>query len=355
MRTKCNCGAEFNAGPELIGKQVRCPKCGNAFLVQEQQPAAKQVAIQQPAQQPVAQKPAGDTIPVKCQCGGAFQAKPELAGKRIKCPKCSQPIAIPNPNAQSAAASQPVATGEPIIARCQCGAGFKAPAHLAGKQVRCPQCKQAIQVPTTNALPDLGSGLVPLGPATNDPFGGSSALDPLGGGGLTPLGSADGFGSAGLPAMGLNAPLSHGSMGNPSAGASMTLPKSMAPAYSAPAKHRQSSGGFKLDVRMIVIGVLLVIALIGLIIPPLGIALAVLLIVCGSLAQFIGQIMLLMAAFEEDTVQGIMVLFVPFYAIFFLVTRWAGETYSYLIVGGLGTVLIAIVYFFMLAIMYGQG
>ena len=29
-------------------------------------------------------------IPVQCQCGQRFKAKSELAGKRVKCPKCGE-------------------------------------------------------------------------------------------------------------------------------------------------------------------------------------------------------------------------------------------------------------------------
>lgn len=36
------------------------------------------------------------TIPVSCQCGKSFKAKPELAGKRVKCPACGSVLQIPN-------------------------------------------------------------------------------------------------------------------------------------------------------------------------------------------------------------------------------------------------------------------
>lgn len=35
-------------------------------------------------------------IGVICQCGASFRAKEELAGKRVKCPACGQPLAIPH-------------------------------------------------------------------------------------------------------------------------------------------------------------------------------------------------------------------------------------------------------------------
>src|SRR2546428_11367635 len=34
-------------------------------------------------------------IPVSCQCGQSFRAKDDLAGKRVKCPKCGQVLQIP--------------------------------------------------------------------------------------------------------------------------------------------------------------------------------------------------------------------------------------------------------------------
>ncbi|HEY2413288.1 MAG TPA: hypothetical protein VGI40_13645 [Pirellulaceae bacterium] len=36
-------------------------------------------------------------ILVHCQCGQRLRAKPELAGRRLSCPKCKQPIAVPAP------------------------------------------------------------------------------------------------------------------------------------------------------------------------------------------------------------------------------------------------------------------
>ena len=40
-------------------------------------------------------------IPVQCECGQSFRAKDELAGRRVKCPKCGQALAIPDPAAEA--------------------------------------------------------------------------------------------------------------------------------------------------------------------------------------------------------------------------------------------------------------
>jgi hypothetical protein len=44
-------------------------------------------------------------IPVACPCGAKFNAKDELAGKAVRCPKCKQPLKIPVPQAAPASSS----------------------------------------------------------------------------------------------------------------------------------------------------------------------------------------------------------------------------------------------------------
>lgn len=43
------------------------------------------------------------TISVRCQCGKAFAARDELAGKRVKCPACGGVLQIPTPPAPALA------------------------------------------------------------------------------------------------------------------------------------------------------------------------------------------------------------------------------------------------------------
>lgn len=57
-------------------------------------------------------------IAVACQCGAKFAAKDELAGKAVKCPKCSQPLRIPAAEGAakpSAAAKTPTKAPEPPV------------------------------------------------------------------------------------------------------------------------------------------------------------------------------------------------------------------------------------------------
>jgi hypothetical protein len=48
-------------------------------------------------------------IKVTCACGQSFAAKDELAGRTVKCPKCSRPLAIPAAGAAGTAPSAPAA------------------------------------------------------------------------------------------------------------------------------------------------------------------------------------------------------------------------------------------------------
>ncbi len=74
-------------------------------------------------------------IKVQCACGAAFAAKDELAGRTVKCPKCQQPLTIPAAAVPVAAqAAQPAAhPGGDLFAE----AGLHA--QQAG-MVPCPGC-----------------------------------------------------------------------------------------------------------------------------------------------------------------------------------------------------------------------
>jgi hypothetical protein len=88
-------------------------------------------------------------MPIKasCQCGASFTAKDELAGKAVRCPKCKQPLQIPAP--AGAAAPQPSAMDDlfdevgidrktgPICPACQ--------AELKPNAVLCTACGLNLQ------------------------------------------------------------------------------------------------------------------------------------------------------------------------------------------------------------------
>lgn len=90
-------------------------------------------------------------ISVVCQCGAKLNAKDELAGKAVKCPKCSQPIKIPAAGAASGAApSKPVAKKEPKPAvNDAIGGLLDEIGAVATPQVKpdiaCPKCGAGMQ------------------------------------------------------------------------------------------------------------------------------------------------------------------------------------------------------------------
>jgi hypothetical protein len=81
-----------------------------------------------------------------CQCGTKLRVKDELAGKKIKCPKCSKTFTLP--------AGQ--AALDLISVSCKCGKSFQAKATMAGKSFQCISCNRTISIPPfsiTNKAP----------------------------------------------------------------------------------------------------------------------------------------------------------------------------------------------------------
>ena len=117
-------------------------------------------------------------IRVKCSCGKQFGAAEKHAGKKVKCPACSQPVVIPAANAH-ASAKEPSAgnakasTPAKMAVKCACGHVVSAKASLAGKTVKCPGCMKPLKIPlasqksrhnvrsTPANLPDTPAGSAP--------------------------------------------------------------------------------------------------------------------------------------------------------------------------------------------------
>jgi DNA-directed RNA polymerase subunit RPC12/RpoP len=81
------CGAKFQALEKLAGKRAKCPECSAAITVPRQP--------EQTSRQAVPSQEEKTTIVVTCDCGKKLRAKAELAGKRVKCPACGEPLNIP--------------------------------------------------------------------------------------------------------------------------------------------------------------------------------------------------------------------------------------------------------------------
>ena len=114
----CPCGQRLVAKKELAGKTVRCPRCSEAVVL-----------------------PGPTQIDVSCRhCGQRFMAREELAGKTVKCPMCTRPLMVPTPGVAQAVA-------KPIEVACTCGQEFVAKPDLAGKTVKCISCGAALVIP----------------------------------------------------------------------------------------------------------------------------------------------------------------------------------------------------------------
>jgi uncharacterized Zn finger protein (UPF0148 family) len=93
LRIVCSCGAKLNAKEELIGKSVKCPKCGNPIKVTaeaaEEAPtakpkaeaAAKAKATKQPAAEPAGHAAMHDLF-------DEIGLAPVQPKADIQCPKC---------------------------------------------------------------------------------------------------------------------------------------------------------------------------------------------------------------------------------------------------------------------------
>jgi len=137
------------------------------------------------------------TIEAVCPCGAKFKAKDELAGKRVKCPKCKQPFVVggqaakKKPAASSQPAKktarpqprQPAQTPQQLVATCAgCGGQFAAQPQQAGQQFPCPNCQNTVIVPGGESpLQPIQQPVQPASPAvannpSSDPLG---AADPF--------------------------------------------------------------------------------------------------------------------------------------------------------------------------------
>lgn len=103
---------------------------------------------------PILHPHAGDSIvPIDhvCNCGAKLRVKDELAGRKVKCPKCTMTTTIPFAQA----------TEEIISVRCECGKSYQAKASTGGKTFTCSSCHQLVPIPKSN--PTASLDLAPFG------------------------------------------------------------------------------------------------------------------------------------------------------------------------------------------------
>ena len=121
----CKCGQRMAAKPSMAGKMVRCPRCADIVQIPGT-PASKSTST---------------SHDVSCRhCGQRFIARQDLAGKVVKCPMCSKPLTVPRPGDTTVILPQ-------IEVSCVCGQQFLARAEFDGKRVKCTSCGRPIEIP----------------------------------------------------------------------------------------------------------------------------------------------------------------------------------------------------------------
>jgi serine/threonine protein kinase len=125
LEVVCLCGQRLLAKLELAGKRVKCPRCHDVVTLPDLATASS----------------TSRHIVVACQqCSQRFLARGELAGKAVRCPVCSRPLTVPR-------LGEIAPTLPHIDVTCACGQQFVARPNLAGKRVRCTACGRPLDVP----------------------------------------------------------------------------------------------------------------------------------------------------------------------------------------------------------------
>lgn len=246
-------------------------------------------------------------IRVACKCGQQFAAKDELAGKLAKCPKCGQALQIPQPPKTAAPAKQTAAApraAAPAAARTPPVSSSLATlldevgiaAVAEDNRPRCPNCKEPMQPEAVLCVScgfHVESGKQIKGVATalaaeKDTYG---------------LAGEEGHAAAALRAL-----KSAERMIRDDAAEEYKIRTQGMPTW---ALVLAFAGVVSFCVTMSVL--------------PTGQALAIsgwVLIVGAALVSLVCNVFLIVAAFTESLACGLMFLFVPFYSLIYVFTRW---------------------------------
>ena len=95
-------------------------------------------------------------IRTACACGNAIRVTRQYAGRTVRCPRCKQPVVIPNqtdffgpappqPDAMTGVLKR--AQDNCIRFVCTCGKRMKVPARYAGRTAKCPCCGTRLKIP----------------------------------------------------------------------------------------------------------------------------------------------------------------------------------------------------------------
>ncbi len=110
-------------------------------------------------------------MPIKtsCECGATFAVPDQLAGKRVKCPKCAQPTQVPGSASKTegpGAGTSDSGAAAHLTISCGCGKRIRVPRQSAGKAVKCPGCGKPLLVPAAPAA--VAAAELPSGEGLGD-------------------------------------------------------------------------------------------------------------------------------------------------------------------------------------------
>ena len=133
-------------------------------------------------------------------------------------------------------------------------------------------------------------------------------------------------------------------------GSGRTLPTYTRPATARPKKRRvkANDGDTKRYVLWGAVGLVGLSALIGLFVPAIGALFALGVLLLAGLAGSVGGVWLLIHAFEEDMICGVLMLFVPMYGLYYLFAYWDDSPPFWIVGGSILANIGAIVYLFIL-------
>jgi hypothetical protein len=104
-------------------------------------------------------------ILLPCSCGKQLRIPDDFAGKRIKCPACSEILTVPDAALTPArtgvvAHSVPAPVGGMLRFSCTCGKVMQAKSEFAGRSTRCPACQSTLTIPGAGEIdPRISTGL----------------------------------------------------------------------------------------------------------------------------------------------------------------------------------------------------
>lgn len=220
-------------------------------------------------------------VKVSCHCGQSFTAKDELVGQTLLCPKCSAPLTIGAPRQVAAGASRKAGLDDLFD-------------EVGIKEVRGPRC------------PSCGAGMKP------------NAVICLECGYNTKTGTK--------VAAALAAGQRGGGHGGHGIAADAMLERAAQALEQDKVEHKKNrSQGAPWYVYFA--GLTLAVGFaVGMVMIPQKTAFLVLgasIIGLAGIAQFYFYIRMLIVAFSESAACGLMFMFVPFYGLYYIITRWS--------------------------------